>query len=274
MKITTVTVGLRKTESLPEYRNVAPSLTLTAEVEPGDDWPQVEQRLKSDVEAHIEAWIDDELEKAGQPAKFSLEPRYDLWHWTSAGMLIILPAGEATDYLPGHWWIYSDDDFVGRGHRLLALKRATIESGLEKFGEYSSAITLHAMVWQYLTRADVWSIVGIDALSPDPNEKTGWHALGHIAIDGDTMIDLMANDFLCWELMGGRSVGTRAEIVAIIAKARYDNTAIAETTTELNEWVEERLQTLRDDLKERREAQAAGDSLFDNDDDEEEEDRA
>ena len=45
MKITQVTVSYGETQSLPEYSNVKPHLSLTAEIEPQDDPTQIEFEL-------------------------------------------------------------------------------------------------------------------------------------------------------------------------------------------------------------------------------------
>lgn len=79
MKLTTVTVSFGRTQSLPEYSNVKPSITLTAELGDGDDPEAVRAALLEEARTFVEATIDDALEDAGEPAKFSTEPRYQIW---------------------------------------------------------------------------------------------------------------------------------------------------------------------------------------------------
>ena len=58
MKITSVTVGMGITASLPEYCNVKPSLTLTATVYADDDAQAVIHRLRAQVRAFCEGEVD------------------------------------------------------------------------------------------------------------------------------------------------------------------------------------------------------------------------
>jgi hypothetical protein len=83
MKITTVTVSYGQTQSLPEYSNVKPSITLTAEVEEGEDREQVKAQLKAEAQAFVHEAIDEALEADGRPAKYSSEPRYKVQRTTN-----------------------------------------------------------------------------------------------------------------------------------------------------------------------------------------------
>lgn len=78
MKITTVTVSYGQTQSLPEYSNIKPQLTLTAELEPGDDLAAVQAALWTEARSAVRELIDQALEGEGRPAKYSTEPRYQV----------------------------------------------------------------------------------------------------------------------------------------------------------------------------------------------------
>lgn len=78
MKITQITVSYGETQSLPEYSNVKPNLTLTATIEPEDDPTQVEFELWAWARDSVHAQIDAALEANGKPAKYSTEPRYQV----------------------------------------------------------------------------------------------------------------------------------------------------------------------------------------------------
>lgn len=78
MKLTQITVSYGETQSLPEYLNVKPSLTLTAAIEPEDDPTQVEFELWAWARDSVHAQIDTALELNGKPAKYSTEPRFQV----------------------------------------------------------------------------------------------------------------------------------------------------------------------------------------------------
>lgn len=69
-----ITYGL--TQSLPDYCNVRPSITLEYTLEPGDDPYSVRADLIGEARAQVRELADQALEDAGRPARFSTEPRY------------------------------------------------------------------------------------------------------------------------------------------------------------------------------------------------------
>jgi hypothetical protein len=79
MRITTITVRYGRTKSLYEYSNVRPEVTLVAEIDPGDDLDHVTARLLNQAKAIVEEEVDLALERDGQPALFSTDPRYQIW---------------------------------------------------------------------------------------------------------------------------------------------------------------------------------------------------
>jgi len=104
MKIITITVSYGRTHSLPDYCNVKPSLSITAEIEPGDHLDQEVAILDQEVAAYVHGRIDDALEADGQSPRFYDGPLYTLYRWIQADTLVILPAtGIDMDDLPGDW---------------------------------------------------------------------------------------------------------------------------------------------------------------------------
>lgn len=78
MKLTQITVSYGETQSLPEYSNVKPNITLTAALDDGDDPAAVEAELWQQAQAAVHEQIDLALEANGRAAKHSTEPRYQV----------------------------------------------------------------------------------------------------------------------------------------------------------------------------------------------------
>jgi hypothetical protein len=76
MKLTTVSVRYGRTQSLESYSNVRPEITLSAELEDGDDPEAVRATLLVEARAFVEEAVDQALEQGGQAAKFERGPRY------------------------------------------------------------------------------------------------------------------------------------------------------------------------------------------------------
>jgi hypothetical protein len=102
MKITQITVSYGETQSLPEYSNVKPAITLTGMLDEGDDAAAVEADLWLQAKLSVREQIDLALEANGKAAKWSEEPRYQVmqtyWdQWSHKGetkppqYVIILP---------------------------------------------------------------------------------------------------------------------------------------------------------------------------------------
>lgn len=69
-----VTYGL--TQSLPDYCNVRPSITLEYVLEHEDDPDDIRAGLIGEARAQVRELADQALEDAGRPARYSQEPRY------------------------------------------------------------------------------------------------------------------------------------------------------------------------------------------------------
>lgn len=78
MQITEITASWSETCSLGNYSNVRPSLTLKATIEPGENVDSATWALTETCKRHVQEQVDLSLEQEGQPAKYSLEPRYDV----------------------------------------------------------------------------------------------------------------------------------------------------------------------------------------------------
>jgi len=103
MQIKSITVGLGLTESLPDYNNVKPSLTMTAGLDPGEDEDAVISFLSEQVTDYCQATVDDALEHAGQSPKYYDGPLYKIAEWQQSKAIVILPADVNIDDLPGNW---------------------------------------------------------------------------------------------------------------------------------------------------------------------------
>lgn len=78
MRITQVTVSYGETQSLPEYSNVKPHITLTAEIDPDDNPETITDLLWGVAREEVHAQIDNALESNGRAAKYSAEPRFQV----------------------------------------------------------------------------------------------------------------------------------------------------------------------------------------------------
>lgn len=107
-----ITYGL--TQSLPDYCNVRPSITLEYTLEPGDDPYSVRADLIGEARAQVRELADQALEDAGRPARFSTEPRYAVLHsitsntYDARGQIRPVPPERVVAIVPA-----SSDDLVG-----------------------------------------------------------------------------------------------------------------------------------------------------------------
>ena len=87
MHITQITVSYGETQSLPEYSNVKPSLTLTATIDADDDPAVVEAQLWQLAKDSVHAQIDMALEANDRAAKYDPAPRYQIMrtYWDRYG---------------------------------------------------------------------------------------------------------------------------------------------------------------------------------------------
>lgn len=79
MNITQITVNWQQTQSLPEYSNIKPSLSLTAQLQDGDNVDEVIIQLRDQARSFVQEHIDEALERNDVPAKYSEDPRFDVY---------------------------------------------------------------------------------------------------------------------------------------------------------------------------------------------------
>jgi hypothetical protein len=242
VKITSVSVGLRRTESLPGYSNVAPSINLTAEVEEGEEWLEVKEQLTRTVNVYVETQIDDALEAAGQPPKYYQGPRFTLLRWKNLDLYVIVPDQEVQlDDLPGEWRIYGHlydkDAPVYEHQRLEVLRRMAAEiegcSALEI--PWSKYDTLADWAWDYI--ADRWVAVDVDVVS----DAFRRGCLGTVVVPCSVWREsILCDEDLYLGLVHLSPIGTR-ENLEQWCQGRTITIPILETSIEFGEWVGERL---------------------------------
>lgn len=204
MTITQLTVSFKRTQSLPGYCNVSSGLTVTAEVPADEDHLVVEQRLHSELEQTINDWIDAALEQAGQPARFSADPRYDLLWWRSAELALIVPHISSMQHdtlqsLPGNWKFYVSEnaDDCCTNQRLPNLQRMAESIGLPHCRAFSTIDDVRTWAHSHLSLTGLWSIVDVHILDPaSEREYPCWEYLGRIAIPGEVYAQLTTDPTL------------------------------------------------------------------------------
>lgn len=78
MKITQITVSYGETQSLPEYSNFKPALTLTATLDADEGAAVAEAALWQLAKQAVHAQVDLALEANGKAAKYDPAPRYQI----------------------------------------------------------------------------------------------------------------------------------------------------------------------------------------------------
>lgn len=78
MKITNLTVSYGETQSLPDYCNVKPALSMSATVEEGEDPAEVEARLWDQVKGTVQEMVDQALEGSGKAARHDTCQRFQV----------------------------------------------------------------------------------------------------------------------------------------------------------------------------------------------------
>jgi hypothetical protein len=99
MLVTSVTVSFQETHSLPEYCNVKPMLSLTAQIGE-EDAADVIAALTQQVQAYVHGEIDAALERVGKAAVYDTESeRVDLYLWHVLGGVVLLLPHDANTQL-------------------------------------------------------------------------------------------------------------------------------------------------------------------------------
>ena len=247
MNIISITASFKRTQSLPGYCNVATGLTVTAEVPADGDPSLIELDLHSQVEQVVNEWIDAKLEEAGQPALYSLEPRFDLLYWKQANLAFIVNAGTKLEGMPGTWMIYpSHDTSVYTGHRLPVLRALVDKLGIAG-SEFGSDESLCIWAWAYLDLPVTYSIVRIQAHIGDDGE---WDLLGRAIVPGDVYAALRADDSLLIELHRGTGVvGLYDDVQKTADDMSQTPTPILRTLEEVGNWIQARQVEIADEEK-------------------------
>jgi len=114
MKITQITIGWAETCSLPEYSNIKPSVSMTAEIEEGDVPGLVKDSLLQIAKKVVRDEIDATLELHGRSPKYYDGPLYSVEISYERKLVIIFPAA----------LIRTPNDFRGAGGVPMRLERA------------------------------------------------------------------------------------------------------------------------------------------------------
>lgn len=107
MRIRSITVDYGCTHSLPDYCNVKPSITVTADLEGEETFNDCIHVLEQQCERHVHEIIDGALEAEGLSPEFSNEPLFRLYRWEQRDEVLVILPDEIKDMtvLPGHWRI-------------------------------------------------------------------------------------------------------------------------------------------------------------------------
>lgn len=103
LTITEIRVSWAETTSLPEYNNVKPALSLTAQLDEDDDPEVVYRALMDRCRVFVQEEVDCALERAGKSARYSPEPRFDVFSFSFEHVMLIgiAPAGALLErYIP------------------------------------------------------------------------------------------------------------------------------------------------------------------------------
>lgn len=91
MNITKVSVTWGETQSLPEYCNVKPSVTLEAQLAPEENLDLCILSLQRRAQEYVHELVDEALENEGRSAKHSPEPRFKVYESPRRRCLVIVP---------------------------------------------------------------------------------------------------------------------------------------------------------------------------------------
>lgn len=97
MPVREVTIEFALTQNLGDYTNVKPSVRLVLDVPEGEAYaPDVLEELMAQARAVVQAEVDAALEANDRPARYSNDPRYDVYSVSSSvqsRLTLIVPAG-------------------------------------------------------------------------------------------------------------------------------------------------------------------------------------
>lgn len=99
MQISQLTITYSRTQSLPNYSNIKPSVTLTATLDDEDDPMVAYGVLMHDAKRLVHGEIDDALEVSGQSPIFTDEPLLSLYRNRLRQVMVIVPGSVSVDQL-------------------------------------------------------------------------------------------------------------------------------------------------------------------------------
>ncbi|MCA9935975.1 MAG: hypothetical protein H6662_15705 [Ardenticatenaceae bacterium] len=108
MQIEKITVKFGMTQNLGNYTNCRPEIELQAIIDEHDDPAWEIAALREMAVEMVHKLVDDELEQAGEPPKYTKEPLYSVFYAIKRGIVVVSPAGaklpEISNWLENDAW--------------------------------------------------------------------------------------------------------------------------------------------------------------------------
>ena len=129
MNIVTITVGWSETCSLPEYNNVKPSITLSAQIGDGEDAEAATRALLAECKRVVQGQVDEALEACGKRPRHYTGLAYQVVESAARKLVLVVPneARLLPAYRPEKRWshVWGIDRGLSRaGAELLARRHA------------------------------------------------------------------------------------------------------------------------------------------------------
>lgn len=174
MEITQVTVSYARTESLSNYCNIKPGVTLTATVQEGDDSKVVRNLLFGQAMDAVHQLVDDARERDGMRPKFYKGTLYRSWYNANRNCVVLAPE---TAVLPNE----SNWKYVDHWHSRATASRAhqARENALERTAEYPGCVFVDCSDGNFDT------LPALPDAGPEPawNKKAIGNWFGRFGID-------------------------------------------------------------------------------------------
>jgi hypothetical protein len=164
MKIESITVSYARTQSLSNYSNVKPHISLTAVIEEDDDFEEVQRSLLAECKAVVEGEIDNALEFDGESPKFFDGPLFQALRNPQRNCVLILPS--AVSEPRERNWKTADEWYrvTGSPMRFETAYKAAVRASIE-----GDLILVNGATWD----GSDWSRL---PPLPDPGPEPTWHA--------------------------------------------------------------------------------------------------
>ena len=173
MKITSVTVTLKQTHSLPGYANVAPQVAYTAELEDDEDVAGVVEELRAWARLDVQEEIDQAREDLLIPAFYSRDARYDVRTLRRGPLVYVLPhacpLGSLEPLLRNASLYLHGDSITTTGHRhrvaLRIAEQVAADGGSRSDREVVDWSRLRepldTVFWQDMAARGMWAVVRV-----------------------------------------------------------------------------------------------------------------